>query len=122
MPPPVLDNFGRVMSEAPPDKWPARSGIALALRRMSPSIGQNEIESLFEFFVKQALSDRNEIVRQTMLDAAVTCINDHGKVLSLLYTIQIAIDYYYYYYYYVQERYVYYSFSSICFSMPSLAF
>ena len=97
MPPPVLDNFGRVMSEAPPDKWPARSGIALALRRMSPSIGQNEIESLFEFFVKQALSDRNEIVRQTMLDAAVTCINDHGKVLSLLHTIHIAVDYYYYY-------------------------
>ena len=84
LPPPVLDGFGRVISEAPIDQWQARAGIALAIGKVSPYIPQEEIEPLFEFFVKKSLSDRDPNVRQHMLDAAVAVINDHGKVKKLV--------------------------------------
>lgn len=80
MPPPVLDNLGRIMSEGPPDEWPARSGVALAINKMSPHISEDQVETLFEFFIQKAVGDRNEDVRKHMLDAAVAVVNDHGKV------------------------------------------
>ena len=80
MPPPLLDSFGRVISEQPPDEWPARSGIAMAICKMSPHISEDQVETLFEFFVQKALGDRSPEVRKHMLDAAVAVINDHGKV------------------------------------------
>ena len=80
MPPPVLDAFGRIVSEQPPDEWPARSGIAMAICKMSPHISEDQVETLFEFFVQKALGDRSPEVRKHMLDAAVALVNDHGKV------------------------------------------
>ena len=80
MPPPELDSFGRIISEQPPDEWPARSGIAMAICKMSPHISEDQVETLFEFFVQKALGDRSPEVRKYMLDAAVAVINDHGKV------------------------------------------
>ena len=68
------------MSEAPPDEWPARSGIALAICKMSPYISEDQVEALFEFFVQKSLGDRSSEVRKHMLDAAVAVVNDHGKV------------------------------------------
>lgn len=80
MPPPVLDNFGRLVSEQPPDLWPARSGIAMAICKMAPHLPQEEIETLFSFLVPKALGDRNTEVRTLMREAALATINDHGKV------------------------------------------
>ncbi|TRY60563.1 hypothetical protein DNTS_026976 [Danionella cerebrum] len=68
-PPPVLDGLGRVISEAPPDQWEA-----------------SQVTPLFLFFVPDALNDRHAEVQRSMLEAALSALNTHGKdnVSSLL--------------------------------------
>uniref|UniRef100_A0A1A7WWE1 GCN1 general control of amino-acid synthesis 1-like 1 n=1 Tax=Iconisemion striatum TaxID=60296 RepID=A0A1A7WWE1_9TELE len=85
-PPPVLDALGRVISEAPPDQWEARCGIALALNKLSQYLNEPQVTPLFLFFVPDALNDRHAEVRRCMLDAALSALNTHGKenVSSLL--------------------------------------
>lgn len=85
-PPPVLDALGRVISEAPPDQWEARCGIALALNKLSQYLDESQVTPLFLFFVPDALNDRHPEVRRCMLDAALSALNTHGKdnVSSLL--------------------------------------
>ncbi|KAH0625453.1 hypothetical protein JD844_014982 [Phrynosoma platyrhinos] len=85
-PPPVLDALGRVISESPPDQWEARCGIALALNKLSQHLDGSQVKPLFQFFVPDALNDRNPEVRKCMLDAALSALNTHGKdsVNSLL--------------------------------------
>ncbi|XP_076586806.1 stalled ribosome sensor GCN1 [Chaetodon auriga] len=85
-PPPVLDALGRVISEAPPDQWEARCGIALALNKLSQYLDEPQVTPLFLFFVPDALNDRHPEVRRCMLDAALSALNTHGKdnVSSLL--------------------------------------
>ncbi|XP_041079614.1 eIF-2-alpha kinase activator GCN1 isoform X2 [Polyodon spathula] len=85
-PPPVLDALGRVISEAPPDQWEARCGIALALNKLSQYLDSSQVTPLFQFFVPEALNDRHAEVRKCMLDAALSALNTHGKdnVSSLL--------------------------------------
>lgn len=38
------------------------------------------MKPLFQFFVPDALNDRNPEVRKCMLDAALSTLNTHGKV------------------------------------------
>ncbi|XP_062399503.1 stalled ribosome sensor GCN1 [Sardina pilchardus] len=85
-PPPVLDALGRVISEAPPDQWEARCGIALALNKLAQYLDESQVTPLFLFFVPDALNDRHTEVRRCMLDAALSALNTHGKdnVNSLL--------------------------------------
>ncbi|XP_030646777.1 eIF-2-alpha kinase activator GCN1 [Chanos chanos] len=85
-PPPVLDALGRVISEAPPDQWEARCGIALALNKLAQYLDETQVTPLFLFFVPDALNDRHVEVRRCMLDAALSALNTHGKdnVSSLL--------------------------------------
>ncbi|XP_073766133.1 stalled ribosome sensor GCN1 [Danio rerio] len=85
-PPPVLDALGRVISEAPPDQWEARCGIALALNKLAEYLDESQVTPLFLFFVPDALNDRHPEVRRCMLDAALSALNTHGKdnVSSLL--------------------------------------
>lgn len=85
-PPPVLDALGRVISEAPPDQWEARCGIALALNKLSQWLREDQVTPIFQFFVPDALNDRHSEVRRCMLDAALSVLNTHGKdnVNSLL--------------------------------------
>uniref|UniRef100_A0A8D0LAP4 GCN1 activator of EIF2AK4 n=1 Tax=Sphenodon punctatus TaxID=8508 RepID=A0A8D0LAP4_SPHPU len=85
-PPPVLDALGRVLSESPPDQWEERCGIALALNKLSQYLDSLQVKPLFQFFVPDALNDRNPEVRKCMLDAALSTLNTHGKenVNSLL--------------------------------------
>ncbi|XP_006865512.1 PREDICTED: translational activator GCN1 [Chrysochloris asiatica] len=85
-PPPVLDALGRVISESPPDQWEARCGLALALNKLSEYLDSSQVKPLFQFFVPDALNDRNPDVRKCMLDAALSTLNTHGKenVNSLL--------------------------------------
>ncbi|XP_062854960.1 stalled ribosome sensor GCN1 [Trichomycterus rosablanca] len=85
-PPPVLDALGRVISEAPPDQWEARCGIAQAINKLSQCLNESQVTPLFLFFVPDALNDRHDEVRRCMLDAALSVLNAHGKdnVNSLL--------------------------------------
>ena len=80
----MLDSFGRIISEAPPDDSQARCGIAVALAQLSPYFPENKVQPIFAFFVEKGLGDRNEDVRKCMLAAAVAAITDHGKVCNLL--------------------------------------
>ena len=80
LPPPKKDEFGRVKEERPPDMWPARCGIALALKHMAPLLPDEEIKTLFNFFVPKALNDRAPMVRSGMRDAALAAVTAHGKV------------------------------------------
>uniref|UniRef100_A0AAY4DUK3 TOG domain-containing protein n=1 Tax=Denticeps clupeoides TaxID=299321 RepID=A0AAY4DUK3_9TELE len=43
-PPPVLDALGRVISEAPPDQWEARCGMALALNKLSQYLEESHVQ------------------------------------------------------------------------------
>ncbi|XP_077995202.1 stalled ribosome sensor GCN1-like [Glandiceps talaboti] len=92
--PPVLDTLGRVVAESPPDQFYARCGIALATKKMSPYLTQDQITPLFSFFVPMALGDRSEEVRRKMLDASLTAINCHGKdnVANLLPVFEGCLD------------------------------
>lgn len=81
MPPPVLDSFGRQIGEPPLDEWEARSGVALALEKISPMLPTDQIEELFSFYVPHALGDRSPEVRTHMRDAALATVTAHGKVL-----------------------------------------
>ncbi|XP_075424511.1 stalled ribosome sensor GCN1 isoform X2 [Ascaphus truei] len=85
-PPPILDALGRVISESPPDQFEARCGIALALNKLAQYLDGSQVKPLFQFFVPDALNDRNPEVRKCMLDAALSALNTHGKdsVNSLL--------------------------------------
>ncbi|XP_069136043.1 stalled ribosome sensor GCN1-like [Argopecten irradians] len=86
LPPPKLDSFGRLVEDQPQDEWQARSGVAAALKAMSPLIPSDQIIELFSFYVPNALGDRIPEVRSHMRDAALAAINVHGKenVVQLL--------------------------------------
>ncbi|XP_059138605.1 stalled ribosome sensor GCN1-like isoform X2 [Physella acuta] len=79
LPPPKVDEFGRQVEEQPPDMWQSRSGIALAIKQISPLLTEDQIPELFSFFVPKALSDRSPEVRSGMRDAALSAIQSHGK-------------------------------------------
>ena len=80
LPPPVLDDFGRVISDLQLDHWPARCGIAMALEKISPILPEDQLLPLFHFFVQKGLRDRSAEVRSHMRTAALAAINVHGKV------------------------------------------
>ena len=48
IPPPVVDNLGRIVSDPFMDPYPARIGIGLALRELSSCLTEEEV-SLFVF-------------------------------------------------------------------------
>lgn len=58
-----------------------RCGIALALNKLSQYLDEAQVTPLFLFFVPDALNDRHTEVRRCMLDAALSALNTHGKVL-----------------------------------------
>lgn len=79
MPPPLLDEFGRMVGEPAQDEWPARCGIAMALGQVAPILPEDQLLQLFHFFVPRGLGDRNQDVRTHMRTAALAVINVHGK-------------------------------------------
>ena len=80
MPPPTVDQFGRITGTAPPDLYPARCGIALAIGHLAPLLLCDSVKALFGFFVSTALRDRHTEVRAEMLKSAILVVNEHGKV------------------------------------------
>ncbi|XP_076367337.1 lethal (3) 80Fj isoform X2 [Tachypleus tridentatus] len=94
VPPPVMDNFGRLISEALPDTWEPRSGIAMTLCCLAPQLEKEMVSQLMMFFVGNGLGDRHELVRKNMLDAAVAIVDSHGKdmVTTLLPVFEEFLD------------------------------
>ena len=78
MSPPVVDSLGRVIERAV-DHWEPRSGVALAVGKISQHISNDMVIKVVKFFVQEGLGDREETVRTKMLDAAVQIVNLHGK-------------------------------------------
>ncbi|WAR01242.1 GCN1-like protein [Mya arenaria] len=79
MPPPILDEFGRVVSEQMQDEWQPRTGVAMALGHLAPILPPDQLLSLFNFYVPKGLGDRSSEVRSQMRQAALAAINVHGK-------------------------------------------
>ncbi|XP_047142571.2 stalled ribosome sensor GCN1 isoform X1 [Hydra vulgaris] len=79
IPAPVIDNLGRAVSVHFVDPWEARQGVALTLEKIIAFIPDEQVEVLFRFFVPTAFSDRNELVRKQMLDAALAYVNHSGQ-------------------------------------------
>lgn len=77
--PPAWDALALLL---PTHKLPflCRCGLALALNKLSQYLDNSQVKPLFQFFVPDALNDRNPDVRKCMLDAALATLNAHGKV------------------------------------------
>ncbi len=79
---PKPDQYGRISAnDEPIDYWELRTGIAFGLSHLSESIPSDEdtILELFEFYVNKALNDRNQIVKNKMLEASIQALNFHGR-------------------------------------------
>lgn len=79
MTPAVRDKYDRVVVEAV-DLWEGRAGVAMALQQLAPLLTTETVVTLANFFVPDALGDRNAEVRNKMLEAAMSVVNSHGKV------------------------------------------
>ncbi|KAJ3405592.1 translational activator of GCN4, partial [Chytridiales sp. JEL 0842] len=85
VPMPEYDEYGMVIPESlnKKDEWPARSGIAQALKASANLLTESDpLTRFFKFMIEQeALGDREEKVRSQMLEAGVAAINGPGKHL-----------------------------------------
>ncbi|ODV82484.1 ARM repeat-containing protein [Suhomyces tanzawaensis NRRL Y-17324] len=80
-PPAVLDRFGLPIqsSASQRDTWEDRSTIAVTLKLLSSHFTSESVEKLFKFLVDEsALGDKEDVVRQELLEAGVEVINQHG--------------------------------------------
>lgn len=75
----MLDAFGHETAAAV-DAWGARRGVALALGALAPQLAPSAVPAAMAFFVRRALCDRNDAVRDAMLAAAMALVDLHGKV------------------------------------------
>ena len=78
---PKLDQFGRVIQTDQVDSWEQRTGIANAIANFAESIPSKSdfVVELFAFFVNKGFTDKNEEVKNKMLEAAIASLNFHGK-------------------------------------------
>ena len=74
---------GRPLTPLTRSRFFPRCGLALALNKLSQCLDSSQVKPLFQFFVPDALNDRNPDVRKCMLDAALATLNTHGKVGDL---------------------------------------
>ncbi|CAK9780191.1 putative regulation of translational elongation-related protein [Cutaneotrichosporon oleaginosum] len=78
---PEYDRFGMVIPETVnrPDPWEARVAIASTLEKVAAMVPDSQVTSLLDFLIqKEALGDRHEEVRRTMLSAATALVDIHG--------------------------------------------
>ncbi|SPO29720.1 related to translation activator GCN1 [Ustilago trichophora] len=79
---PEYDRFGMVIESTKnrQDPWQTRAAVAVALRHQAPYLQGSDVPPFFEFMIDgQALGDRSEEVRPSMLEAATAVIDLHGK-------------------------------------------
>ena len=52
-----------------------------ALSHLAESVPTNDgsVLDLFTFFLYKSLNDRNQVVKDKMLDASIACLNFHGR-------------------------------------------
>ncbi|KAI9338101.1 armadillo-type protein [Zopfochytrium polystomum] len=85
VPMPEYDTYGMIIPESldRKDEWPARSGLALALKSCAPVLTNSaHVTQVFQFLIKkEALGDREERVRSEMLEAGVAIIGISGKTM-----------------------------------------
>ena len=61
------------------DEWESRSGIANAIAHLAENVPSDFVLELFTFFVYKSLNDRNESVKNKMLEASIAALNFHGR-------------------------------------------
>jgi HEAT repeat protein len=78
---PEYDEYGMVIPSSlnRQDPWEARTGIAMALTQVAPHVDVSDADSFIKFLIQdQALGDRNETVRQKMVEAGLAIVNTFG--------------------------------------------
>lgn len=97
----MLDDLGRVIEVEGVDQWRAREGIAILLKQMAPFLTPTSVVTLINFYVPNALHDRDHRVAVTMRSAAVELIEHHGKVILTHSYTDIVEAYFLYRYVYI---------------------
>lgn len=89
---PKLDDLGRKKINNLKDSYSdQRLSLSKILVQCIPVASTKSVNKLMQFFVPFALTDRNDAVQETMLEAAIILINEHGSkrtqfILSTLQT------------------------------------
>ncbi|GAA99124.1 uncharacterized protein L969DRAFT_87172 [Mixia osmundae IAM 14324] len=85
---PEYDRFGMLIPESlnQEDPWQVRVAFALTVKHLAPQCQLKEIQAVFLLFISvQALGDKDDRVRSTMLEAAIAYIDcHHGQHLQEL--------------------------------------
>ena len=92
---PEKDAYGLRQKTDLRDPWEARQGIAFAFRAMASNFDDVELDSLVRFLIERGpLSDRQETVRDGMVEAASHIVTDKGasKVEELLSILEKTLD------------------------------
>ncbi|KAI8992465.1 armadillo-type protein [Pilobolus umbonatus] len=79
---PEYDEYGMVIPETLDrvDPWQARVGLALTMKALAPYMQLENAVNFCKFLIqKQALGDRHEQVRKSMLEAGMAAINSYGQ-------------------------------------------
>ncbi|CAG8475625.1 4963_t:CDS:10 [Paraglomus occultum] len=78
---PEYDEYGMIIQSSlnKKDPWESRYGLAYALEMLAPKLEKENFESLLNFLiVNEAVGDRNDRVREKMLDVGLALIDAHG--------------------------------------------
>ncbi|KAI9891925.1 MAG: translational activator of GCN4 [Vezdaea aestivalis] len=74
------DEYGMLKKMDLTDLWECRSGVALAFKEMSKVFDSSILTPFIKFLIEQGpFGDRNEIVRDEMVEAATVIIATHAK-------------------------------------------
>ena len=73
------DSYGLIKKSDLSDPWEARSGVAIAFKELAPNWQLPLLLPGIEFMINEkALGDRNSVVRDEMIEAAIQIISIHG--------------------------------------------
>ncbi|KAK4556108.1 translational activator of GCN4 [Recurvomyces mirabilis] len=77
---PELDRYGMPVKKDLADPWEARHGIALAFGELADVFPQGRLTYFLQFLIEHGpLADKNNLVRDAMVDAATTVVTSRGK-------------------------------------------
>lgn len=78
---PQYDEYGMLKKSDTRDPWEARSGVALALKALADLFDHNNLVDFSRFLIDEgALADRNNLVREEIIDAATSIITAQGAL------------------------------------------
>lgn len=77
---PELDRYGMPVKKDLSDPWESRHGVSLAYKELADSFPDNQLVPFSRFLIESGpLSDRDNTVRDSMVDAAVNIMDHRGK-------------------------------------------